>query len=406
MSREMSTSHPSTDAPMMTTPRTSHSGTVYPWLLSDYHADTWVLRDPEVSPKDAVTVYWSAALPGATHLTDSGHRHLLETIRRVVILRRVGAVRGARKSTDSAQTQHACAMKLIALVRWMLARGTERFGHLTPSDFAEFCQDVRSGLHDDVTRLRALAETYRASGRTPPTHKPAHSLNVYLNRTAFLREAGLGRSRLAEVGYELSRLSLEVFELPLTSAARRAYEQGPPERKALTRGGIRNHLLSWAYLWQYRDELRDPLSFQPINGSVNALADALGRVGGRTPNIPPRVALWILDRSLRWVLHYAPDLLRLRDEVMALESEMRLKKVPTSQRTSRRTELLGHFTPAYRGPAEPWPLSPSLVRDRADGRLDLMRALNGYVAAACMIVIAAFSARRHQEITKIGRAHV
>lgn len=81
---------------MMTTRSTSHSGTLYPWLLSDYRADTWVLRDPEMSPKDAVTVHWSAALPGATHLTDSGHRHLLETIRRVVILRRVGAARGSR----------------------------------------------------------------------------------------------------------------------------------------------------------------------------------------------------------------------------------------------------------------------------------------------------------------------
>lgn len=383
----------------------------HPWLRVEDGGTTWHLRDEPDSPKGEMKIMWSERLPDGSRLTDVVHEHLLTTIQTVVVRMRVGDKRGARKRSNSALMQYQIARALIALVRWMHRRGKRRFSHLTISDFEDYKVDIRGGanaLDDPVGRLRELAEEYLRVGRAPPMR--FHGRRQHFHRTAFLQEAGLPtRLNDSSISHELSRIEFEVFKLPQqfpNEGTKLCYENGPPGPQVVQRETLLKYMYSWEMLWQYGDHLPDRLSFNPYEGTTAYdVACELGETGERTPNIPPRLALWLLELCVRWVLHYGPELLSIREELIALEPELRRRHPDPGTRAQKRAEVIRQFEKtATRGLGDPWPLASTTFtgsKMAQEGRLGLHAALNTYLATACFVVICAFSARRHSEVDSL-----
>lgn len=386
---------------------TTNDQNPYSWFRVEDDGCTWVLRDREDSPMGEQRLSWIESMPDGLPLTHSRYEHLLDTMQEVVIGFREGDTRGARKRGDTALVQYQLARAVMAIARWMLRRGTTRFSYLTAADFDEFKLAVRGGvlaLDDPISRVRELAAEYQRDGRSPPMYR--HGNREFFRREAFLAEAGLppkvSRNNAA-LSYELSRIQVEIFHLErfANGYTEARYRKGPPEQETLSVTSLIRYLTGWEVLWEYRGSLTDPLSFNPFEElCVATMATDLGEDTDRTPNIPPRIALQILDQSIRWITIYGPELLKLRDELLAVEPMLQEQYADRGTRTRKREHIIRHFEEKVtRGYGEPWPISAQFHKGGlSEGALDLQRALNTYLAAACFVVIGAFSARRHREI--------
>ncbi len=538
----MSTEH-QFDAPAATAPSGNgelQAHPTYPWLLSGYDDPSWIVTDP--GPGQRREIHFDALFHDGSRLTDPQHAHLLSTIRTIVAQIRTGPF----AITDDAEKQRKVANHLFTLTKWMLLNRIHRFDRLCLRDFLDWREAALYGavtVLDAAARVRAVAQRYREEGRLPPRTDSAVRL-LELDRAAIAREAGVEGNRSPEVAYEIDRISLEWGFYLTPSRARRA-AQAAPETRKVSASSLRFSMDSWRLLWEMRRVLPDDhLTFNPFESqSVTNMAGALAEDTGRTPTIPVRLAMFLIDRSIRWVMDYAEDLLRLREQILSadvdhgppgaleqqtadklrayLEANESAGTIPTSRgklatariaaeigvhqatlfknpithemlaalqqrlgitlagdtrngaagtldpdegitirqasRESAHTygsllrryrsgmlhttgrskdgyvlvrrgdvlalpapkrrkgiqrsqscqrlwreyrEILGAFRPTSGGPGQPWPLHPRF-RSSGGGSVDVNTAINVFLPAACMIVICAFSARRHEEVTQL-----
>ena len=135
---------------------------------------------------------------------------------------------------------------------------------------------------------------------------------------------------------------------------------------------------------------------------------------GRTETIPAPQLAFLVDRALRWVLIYADELLSLRDEyeriVCEIKSKGRIKNSHCLYQSARdqfgiyiedyvpKTFLANH--PDY--PAAPWPLAPTKTNTFGENPVaGFGWVVNKLIPIACAIVIATFTARRHEEVLSV-----
>lgn len=165
---------------------------------------------------------------------------------------------------------------------------------------------------------------------------------------------------------------------------------------------VKNLLLPLLLLFTHRRFLDDHISFHPfrhrdLNAEVKSLG--LGRVG-RTPTVPVKVVITLIERSARWVLDYARPLLSL------------MRWIEKNEHLDRRKllEVVRARSPHLEGKASPFPI---IYRGRSandDGLSELaeaavamrsglsLRTALVFLQTACVVIIAAFTARRASEI--------
>ena len=127
-------------------------------------------------------------------------------------------------------------------------------------------------------------------------------------------------------------------------------------------------------------------------------------VEGQTATIPDLQAFHLIDRAIRWVLLYSEDLFNIADwlERLLPEGLENLNDdVENSQYYQSRKERLSvyeNFTPVYMkegAPGSPWPFSDNR------GEISFQKFFTQFLPVACAIVIAAFVARRCDEVITI-----
>lgn len=386
------------------------------WLLTPYASDTWRVTDTGHKPSRSLR--FDIALPGGRRLGD--HPNLLDTVKRVVF----GIRHGPLLRVESGSVQAEKASSLLVLARWMVVNRIERFEDLNASDQWEYAQLAAGGIHDILNtegtlsrHLQSLAEQLdfaevdtlhqrRTKSRRLLPVRGYRGKQTYLDRERLMADAGLDGIRLPGARDPLCRL-LDAFEattaLDLPGHVRRRLASPPSvediEERPMTSETIRRLLMPFVLLYEHRRYLDDALRTPPFQGQ--ALKDVAKRLGsgiGRTPTVPVTQAATLIERSVRWVLDYAPPILEAKE---ALDDGRIPQMMPTG--------------PAASGPATPFPLRPGhqserasepgfgVVRPATPGAGMALRTALNYLAVACGVVIAAFSARRAAEIVGLRR---
>jgi hypothetical protein len=377
------------------------------WLLEgEIYGPFWIVGDsnPE-SPKPPrkirfdLVIFDPARPNEICHLTDPQYTILLNTIRLVLYKLRTGKY----SRITSAVTQLDIAHKFTDLAQWMILNGIRRFSNLCEEDFTAFTERAVFGsghLLNYADRLTNYYNCLKAAGKEVPKRKSSYK-SPYLNSSELLRASCVdphaGVTDRAVV-YELARIA-HAENLYLSPRHCRILNEGPPKLNRRSERQVGHSLIAWFYLWLMRHEPGDHIKFDPFERvSLNELSQSLGRKGGRTKTSPVRQTMELIDYSLRWVLIYGPALLDLRDQFERLLAE----GLYDQARYERMRDIIAD-NPLPEGPASPSALTSS-TKSMPSGELSFGVAAQMFVPMACMIVIATFSARRHDEVLSIRAA--
>jgi integrase len=393
------------------------------WLLSGYPDPRWTVTD--TGAKTNPVIVFDVALPNGRRL--SSYRNLYEGIKRVVYGVRTGpgaTIRGGRY-------QCLIAESLITLARWMVQNRIYRYDELTSIDMLEYAEAAAFGVHnilqtEDILRshLEALwaatcltgeedEEMRRSAAEAVfPTNKWSKYVPV-LDRQRLYAEAGLEgvgssgrRSSLSGMLDDFEEMC-GFYQEPYFKQRRlaRALLEEDEEQKVTDEHLIRL-IRPFQLLYRLRDYLDDAVHFVPFAGrTLRDVAKEMGaRAVGRTGTIPSDIAMTMVERATRWVVDYAEPLLDLKEW-----GDKAFDRDPKSAQNRLIARLRSHGD-GPRGPGSPFPLTARLREPSLDGAPNLLtealslRAGMGlntalaFLVVACVVVIAAFSARRAAEI--------
>ena len=300
---------------------------------------------------------------------------------------------------STAESHEEMSRHLINFVIWMIRNAIFRFRDLDQDDFESFVNDARYGpfallgygprLNDYVANLLSRG------GKLPQIKKPRIRLPV-LDTHKLLSDAGIDPrkgARDAGVSYEIARLSAE-YGLTVIPDQINRLSKGKPSPRRICAIPVYRTLEPWLTQWTMREDLPgDRIQFNPFqNLSCMRLAQQLGRKPERTKTAPIQQTMTLIDRSIRWVLDYAPPILNARDKYLEI--------IEANPKTWTQNLLKASVKDLVipEGPGRPFPLKATARRRTIHKDLELGVAVNNCLPAACAIVICAFTGRRHEEV--------
>lgn len=395
-----------------TIPRCLLTGSGYrpQWLLTPYASNTWVVTD--TGDKAHKTLRFDIGLRSGRRLPELPH--LLETVKRVLF----GTRHGPLMRVESGSVLEERAHSLLTLVRWMDINHIARFSDLTAADQWEYANLSVGGIHE-ILNTEGILASYLQAVKVHAAFNEEDSLDdrrkksllalpfrsysngaICLDRVMLMCDAGLDGINLQNSGSLLQMLDDFELEtgLDVSSTIRRRAAQrvdiDAAEERSLTTEAIRRRLIPFKLLYEHRRNLDDALTAPPFQGqALQDIAKRLGSDIGRTKTIPVKQGATLIERSIRWVLDYAPHILESKeavDEGRSVEEALAigLTHVPATPFPLRQEQgderlldsALGSIRPVIPGTG-----------------MSLQTAVR-YLTTACGIVIAAFSARRAAEI--------
>lgn len=387
-----------------------------PWLVEgSLLDDIWVVRtlDPTLVRKSSRRIRFDAVVArGSGRLTDPAYEHDRITAKLLCFYCLSPAPSGGITSSSTVAAQ--IVQGYYTFVRWRLAQGIPHNSSLTPQWIELLIATMRKrgvrGLLPEGLVQRYLEEL-RFRGERLPTYTDGGS--VYLERKIVAAELGLDslvvlHSKEKEALLEaLSRenIYLERENGKVLDRMWRGKRRGASDKSTYV--PFFNILYSLSLLFEFRHRLgHDPIPFAPLDGrSIYGLAKNLAsHESDRTKTIPALQACYLIEQALIWVLRYGPEVKSVFDDVRATAS-MDLNN-ERKARTIRKIQSLHGYGPgSAQDPAGPWPIRDGYLRARhgeiAKGRPVFATVITELMPAACMIVIAAFAARRHQEIASL-----
>lgn len=372
------------------------------WLIAgEYSDNTWTITDANPSsPKPPKTIRFDIIvtdprrLNQTCRLTDPQYARLLDTVKRVVYCLRTGKY----ATVTTAKYQEEVSRCLIDLVQWMLLNGIKKFSNLGREDFSAYTEEAIYGpgyLLAYASRITTHIKSLKDAGKEIPQVQRSNK-KPYLDSNRILEAAGIdprrGYADKATI-YELHQLAkAEDFYLRPDILSRIA--AGPPKPEKLCHLRVLMMLLPWNYLWIMRSELRiDSLKFNPFYDTTpDQIARQLGKEMNRTKTVPVRQTMELIEFCLRWVLLYSPVLLDLRDHYDRLFDE----GLDKDRRYDRMSEVITKSS-IPEGPGSPFPINASTKRSQSE-ELNFGVAVFNFIPVACLIIIAAFTGRRHDEV--------
>ena len=400
------------------------SGLRPPWMLSNYCENSWEVTDIGAKPNKVIR--FDVRLPNGKRLTD--YEHLAESIKRIVFGVRVGPL----MEVESGSVQASLASNLITLTRWMITNRIERFNDLTSVDVREYAQLAVGGTHLIVNSEGVLtqyleqictAAAFRDDDTTAVRHAKALTVFPYyssgyggrqkvLNRQQVLIDAGLEgigsngkHSVLTSILDDVAAFGGFYQDRRTKDRLRSEPSIDELDAAIVTTEHLRRLLMPFDYLYRHRRYLDDAIhrDLFPLS-SPSAEARKLGKTIGRTNSVPVKQAATLIERSIRWILDYAPALLELKDYSDSLFDS---SDVTASEQFNR--ELAQRSWP-FDHQDSPFPIVPGLRQSTSEGSAEeTVQALTlrhgmtlpvalTFLQTACAIVIGAFSARRAAEI--------
>ena len=393
------------------------------WLLNDIYSDKWVVTDRTQQPPQ--TIDWNYLFADSNgnlfNLIDPEKSHLLETVQLVCFHMRESQL----ATCDTSAIQTVTALKLKTIIAWMCLNNIFRFAQLTDLEFEKYKRECIFGISkllDASGRLERYVDSIRQNGGRLPSKPRAKSYigNYVIDLESIDATIGLNyQSQMCInpiIAYQLAKLTREEG-FYITNTQLKRLEKGVPTKSIMDAGSVENLILPWRRLWDLRTELNDTIQFDPFDGTSaklvakNAIKEA-GEVheDSYTGTIPEYQASFLIDRALRWVINYSDDLLDLRDKYENIFREYELNKGQTnsvSNNTKWYTikgkmnnllnsyELTGFEIDDLKFPSRPWPLIPEFST-QSNKHLTLHKAVNNFLPVACLIVICAFTANRHE----------
>lgn len=319
-----------------------------PWLLSEYPSPAWTVSDTWDSSRTA-TLDFDFPLADGRSLLDAPR--LYATVKEYAYF-----IRDDRyAAVDDAKTHVTLVRNLMFLAHALSLRKIFSFQLLQPHDLAEIVEDCRFGADSVIhaserveAHLKRLAEINESAIAAGADSLPFGGLPRRVNRR--------GETKLASVGAIVAACNLPssaaFFPSIATLVAKASKANGltPKNGKAdsndvrptrnLTVQAMQRWLAPIEQLYAMRARLSaESLSFKPFPHGASRVATVKGIGTERTPTPPPKLALHLLEKSAQELF----DNKNVQVELMSRAEVIRL-------------------------------------------------------ATACWIVIAAFSARRDQEI--------
>lgn len=300
------------------------------------------------------------------------------------------------------------------LIRWRNAEGFYRMADLDSEDlFRRWAECMRFGLAgviDWPARVSGFIASVEDGHLEIPTRLENDSVPVvnheavaaHLGVTSFKGAPEAEYLRLLEFVASKGMLQKQLAETYAVLKAKGAGAGAP-----ITQQTLASHFSIWDCLWRMRDlAVHDPLKYNPFAGRGPFLraGEFTKDSGGRTRTAPEGQVCFLVDRALRWVFDYAPQLLAAVEQIAAVE---RAEGRPTpKQRAAVRTIL---HALEFDGPG-----APNLYRDamflnriarnqewRDSGAISFHSAAFDLLPTACAVVIATFTARRKEEIASL-----
>jgi hypothetical protein len=309
---------------------------------------------------------------------------------------------------------------LIQFTRWRISRGIPTNASLTYAWVEEFFETIAEKGIMGLLPLEERAAEYAAALRSGQLEVPTYKYGKHTHFSFGTAAKKLGvedvRQLPRKVLAEIVTLAQELG-YPLHSSQRRSagFSSGAermPSDGAPAAGRVSAFLTALNYLFQIRGRLEhDPIGCDPFPGdrNPNSVARAIARESdGRTLTVPPLQACTLIDQALSWVLDYAADIKLYVEGLQALlrsphlQTRSRLYQLAAGEMARRFAEKT---LDAPTG--SPWPIRAAYFPGRRSIdefdtiRPSLRTVLFEYLAVACVIVIATFSARRREELESL-----
>lgn len=319
-----------------------------PWLLSSYSAPVWTVADTR-DPTKVATIDFRYRLADGRFLVEVNR--LYATVKEYAWW-----VRDPRYSRiDDARTHSARVRNLIHVTHALSIRKLPSFAHLQPYDIEQLIEECRYGS-DAVIQASERLETYldqlaaenkinpKPYGGLPRYIAPSGRVSRYVHVKRVLEACNLPSNVavLPRVAAIIARAAVaNGLLLKTVRGAKAAASSDLPALPNLTSPALYRWLEPLEQLYAMRRRIEaEAITFKPFPRGAGRVAAVKGIGTSRTPTPPPRLALYLLEQAARWIF----------DEGPALTGDLRDRR--------------------------------AVVR----------------MATACWIVIAAFSARRDEEV--------
>lgn len=401
-----------------------------PWWLVEgttLYCNEWRITDDGVSINQRINWEYPIYDPitkKVTLLTNPENAELLEVAQRFCITLRDGHIR----MVESASNQASLTRRVMLIFAWMRLNFIYKLDQLTILNFRLFMRsavwgtvrllDVESRFNDYLLLLREAGQKFPVKFEQKREHyKKYPSIDV----GAIYQHLGLAPDLAKNMGknfyYQFWNAVAVLNGTELVPKYRQHFleMEDEPEREYNEKLTLKVYVRTWQILHDMSYILPQKCNVNPTHdfiegermSSVQIAKNLLAAVDleieeGITETIPDKQAFHIIDRACRWVLIYADDLLDLRKRAM-IEASRETKWEST--RFNRLATLLKRFTPknfTKDDPGAPWPLVAGARESVDEGRdLTISEATSAYLMSACVIVIAAFTARRKMEVLTI-----
>lgn len=317
------------------------------WLQDPYEATSWVVTDT-IGEGRPETIEFQVPLPNGRYLTEEPG--LYRTVKEFVFWIR----QGAYTRIDDAARHKQYALAIIQIAWGLVARGHSSFAGLTKEVIHQICKDSTTG-RDGITSasviLKAALDRYASWNDVPSEFVSGKKLDFSRIVSALHIPNGWDRPPLQrEIAYATARL----------------------DGKTLVRAGpnqitVQNvHVITVVFeaLFQLRHFMQsDSIALDPFDDGAYAMAARLGANTEPTPIAPPELVLKFIGKSANYLVRHTK------------KATARYLAVWSSVGTEKWSE---------------W--------DAREAKSQVK-----WVADAAFVLIAAFTARRLEEIYKLRR---
>ncbi|TAV92041.1 hypothetical protein [Rhizobium leguminosarum] len=370
------------------------------WLKkSNFTDDTWVLetQDPDTMRVTKHTITFDAVLtpaPLSKRLNDPGFEHDLLTAKLYVFYSLEPAPIGWNKTASSTVSDYR---KLVIFLQWRHDRGVPSNQALTSHWHREFVGSLKDNAREGLLRFTSRVENLISMHEAGQITLPLKTGKRIASPRAIAEMLGTDNARSLT---PQSRKVLDAFLLRAGVAGRavlgrlnREVVDDDPDAKP-TANNIYQMLFVWWALWKLRDKLaHDPIQYQAYRSS-NDIYRSIRKWTKRSdpyPDPPAYQASWLINSALTLILDDAAE--NLIAFASAYAEHRTDKALAELEKANRALHNLGY------------PKISLNVTDRVRGDRNGPRFLTYEIlVAACVVVIAAFTARRKNEIyaLKVG----
>ena len=373
------------------------------WLKSDFYADAWSVVNGN---DENVVINFKVIVDSSKYLTDEEFGQFLLTIKLVLLYARTMP---GRSIAGTGEVQRKLAQNLMLIARYAILEGCSSFSDLTKYHIEKFKESIVYG----VAYTLSYVDRFEYYVGKKDIHLPKKINDRWrkdvIDLGLLLKLIGIDLNswRTDHVCVWTSTKYQHDKGMHVEQKYRYMLEASKPEYNKLRAGSLRK-------IYQALDLLYDlaggdgllyvngavGLSVNPFqNATPYKEAKSCGSKGERTKTIPVKLAMHLLDRSVRWVLDYGYELLELRDCAQQHRNYILQDITPDEHYASKlMRKWLFDYVPKNTGPAQPWPISGYRRNQTDETRPSLHVALNNHLPAACFVVLATFLARRETEL--------